>query len=340
MFLIKLSSVDTINPPIPDDLFITTSSFEEERSMAVCNKLDNYKSKTSLILNFHSDSNREGEQKKARSEKKLLEKLSKNTIFGIPRIINVEPFNYTNSIEAIKEELKLRGYPLKYLNITFDVSCLTKVQLIFLLKFFLENANNLRLYYTSPRIYNAKPNYSKKFIPGYSDPVSFDINAPKKEAIGSIKRVALVIAGHEGQRTMYAWERVDPDKTYILIPIADDYILNKICNDENEFFLRRAAIGYKEFIKHEISKLDVSGAKKFLYNICKRERKNIRLTIIPFGPKPLVIGVILAAIEMKNIAINVAYPIPPSYNPNYSEGVENIYFYNIFHHVRNNQRLG
>ena len=319
-----IKNITNILKDKPDDVFLTTASFEKDRCLATADNLYNYSTRFAGVINFLSKTTINGEVKKGQTAEYLLEKLIKVDVTGIPRLITIRPYDYFKFFEIFKEELIRREIGLKNLNITIDVSCLTKIQLIFLIKVFILDgiAKKLRILYTIPDHYNTKGDKFSRLAKGYYEPIIIPIKVSKIRKIQNTFKLCLVITGHEGQRTICAWKFVEPMETILLFTKSGDE-LEKISKKQNEYLLNLSDKKNSYINKIDITDFDIFKIKDTIKNLLKSIRKeNIRVSIIPFGPKPILIGILLRMVELEDYDFDIIYPIPASYNSNYSEGAK------------------
>lgn len=324
-----ITSLTNINVGKPDDLLITCASFEQRRCAAACHIMHNFSTRCALLVSFLSDTNVEGEQKKRESVEHLIGILKDIDELGAPRLVSVGPYDYFTLYSAVRKELELREIGLQSLNVTIDISCLTKIQLIFLLKnIFEENlTTKLRLVYTIPQRYNTGGDRFTRLSVGYFAPIPIPLKLSRSEVTTPQSRLAIVILGHEGQRTLSAWNRLNPDSTLLLFPISHYNDLMKTCKKENSFLLnlsQKRNSGVKRIDCDHLDPMQVKG-QILDFLSCFTKTGNPRVGLVPFGPKPFVIGSLLALFDSKGISFDLVYPIPTRYNSNYSEGIRDTY---------------
>lgn len=327
-----ITKIESIRPELPDDLFVICASFED-RSLGSVTRLSGYNAKCTVVVNFLSDSNREGEKRKRETMEYLLKALQPVDFIRMPRLINVGPYNYHALIEQIDNELRLREIGRNNLHATIDISCFTKIQLLFLLKNLLQRkmSSRIRLLYTLPEHYHTSGDKFHRLSIGYYRPISVPFKTSRRNDIDILRRVAILQLGHEGERISSVWRKVEAAKIFLMRPTSDDEKLMKLTEKANDVLLCRARSGDPMFEEAECNRMDIDKAIHQIRSFCERERKNgnTLVSIIPFGPKPFAVASLLSALSLKNLAFEISYAIPTGYNNKYSEGIRETYEYDI-----------
>jgi len=328
----SIKELQTIRPLQPDDLFVVCSSFED-RCLGSIKLLSNYCAKSTIIINFFSDSNVEGEKKKREATSYLLKNIRSIDAARMPRMISVGPYNYPELINEIQNELALRGIQEDNIYATIDISCFTKIQLLFLLKHLIEknSTGKIRLIYTLPESYNTSGDKFHRLSIGFYRPISIPFKIRMRDGADILKKVAILQIGHEGERISSVWRNLEVNKILILNPTSDDKTLMKSSEDANSILLRRAKSGEPLYKVAKCDRLDINRAIRLIKEFCDQERKNgnTLVSIIPLGPKPLAIASLLCAISQENLSFEVSYAIPTGYNSEYSKGIREVFEYMI-----------
>ncbi|HEY2293916.1 MAG TPA: hypothetical protein VGM86_24705 [Thermoanaerobaculia bacterium] len=325
-------ALEQIENSAPDGLLVVCASFEERRCREVVQRASGYKAKCTVVLNFNSSSGKSGSKKQEDSVIFLLDRLRLLDVRGIPRLISVDPYDFFGLWFLLTDELNRHGFGWGSMTATIDISCLTKVQMIFLLREILLTGalTKCRLVYTVPESYNRERGDKFSWLSvGYFDPVVFPIRAEYR-ATTSRRRVALALLGHEGQRTLTAWRHVDPDETILLFARSDNERMMEISRRENDFLIAHiGGDGHENFLNCNF--LDIIGARDMVAERLRdiEEQGNVTLSFIPFGPKPMVVGALMAILEARRADVELVYPIPISYNPEYSGGAKDVFFFDF-----------
>jgi len=203
---------------------------------------------------------------------------------------------------------------------------------MFLIKALLEEklVNTLRILFTLPKHYYTKGNKFRKLSIGAYDPIPLPFK-PSLTPISNPRRIAIILLGHEGERILCGWRELDPEKTLLITPQSEDRELMKGCESANKFLLNWARSNDPKFKEIKCHRLDIQKAKNEIVSFCEFERNKgeVTFSIISGGPKPIVVGIVLAALSLENMAFDLMYPVPTSYNSNYTDGVAEMYTYTI-----------
>jgi hypothetical protein len=330
--MISVQRIEGIVPGEPDDLFVASTSFEAERCLAATRRLVNYRTRCAVILTLSPATTEEGERRKAEALGTMLSILSRCDLSGSPRILKVGRYDFPTLHDKISETLRRRQIGPGPLRITCDISCLTKVHLAFLIRQCRRewSDSNVRMLYTRPRNYNRKGSKFTRLSRGVFKPVPFPFIEEKKMENVEPRRLAIVLLGHEGQRTLSAWRRIDAEDTALFFPNSDDAKLRQKCESENGFLLGLARTRPGPFRVYPVE-VELAAARHRARLVLDQltPAKRTRVSIVPFGPKPILIGVLLALLERGNLPAELMYSVPQSYNVEYSSGVHDVYMFNM-----------
>src|SRR5207248_2752160 len=123
-----------------------------------------------------------------------------------------------------------------------------------------------------------------------------------------------------------AWRAVDPAETCLVFPAAGSSRLMQICRRENRYVLDLAERDEDVMTVYQDS-MDIQGVRQTVLQFLKQrcESKSVRVSLIPFGPKPLIVGCLLGIIDCGVSESDMVYAIPTSYSANYSSGVDGVF---------------
>ena len=253
-----IREIKSIRLDHPDDLFVVCSSFED-RCLGSVRRFSGYEAKCAILVNFLSDSNREGEKRKRETTEYLLKVLQRTDTLRMPRLINVEPYDYPGLIKEIDNELRLREIGRNSLYATIDISSFTKIQLMFLLKNLFERkmSGRIRLLYTLPEHYNISGDKFHRLSIGYYRPISIPFKIRMRNGADILRKVALLQIGHEGERVSSVWRKTEANKILLMCPTSDDENLMKTCEKANSTLLYRAKSGEPMFEQVRCNRLDI-----------------------------------------------------------------------------------
>jgi hypothetical protein len=314
--------------PEQEPLFITCASFERERCLAALEYSRAVRWECSIIVNFTSSTDSEGELRKRETAQLLSHALSAVDAAGLSRQITVSPQDYHGLCFQVAEELARRGIDVRLREVTVDISCFTRIQLVFLLKAFMElGVHRIRLLYAATTSYRTVASSSQRLTRGSFYPLPVPVRPSNARKLGGFRRLGIVLLGHEGQRTMSAWRRLDPEETLLVFPLSENRRLMQVCARENQFLLHPTSAPSASISTVEAHYMDTRG----IYNqlVSRLEHLPIaeyRISIIPFGPKPLLVGALLAALSVPQLDLAMMYCVPKGYNSELSRGVEGLYY--------------
>jgi hypothetical protein len=316
--------------PRLEDLLLVASSFEEERCLAASAKLGLYQARACIVINFTASTTAEGEARKRRTAQKLLRQVAEYDAVGLPRLLSVGPYAYEELFSLVVGELERRDISGERLKATIDISCLTRIQLAFLVRslLFEFDTDILRLLYTVPRSYNhTKGDKFSRLGVGCFRPVALPLRRWPGHGAVTTRRGALVLLGHEGQRTLAAWRRIDPDEALLIEAISGDDELEETCRAENEHLFKIVrALGDRAAVR-QVSRLEIDGAQAIISSWLEAFSgdPSAIISIVPLGPKPLVVAALLACMAVPRLTVEIVYPMASRYNTNYSEDVVGVY---------------
>ena len=210
----------------------------------------------------------------------------------------------------------------------FDITCLTKIHTL-ALAYWLATTPEL------PRVLIA---YSRPH--DYGSPIRkvwdkgawlevvvapFDID-PKPLATG-VAGIALL--GHEGDRLRLALHEVPLDEGVVIVVASDDPRLDLAAEAQNRWLLDDIS-RQKDPTSISLARVplwDMARLKKIVTETSDRaQARGMRLVLYPFGPKPLIFGASIFALSSYLLGTWYAYPIPRTYDLDYTVGVGTTYW--------------
>lgn len=314
--LISIERVKPIRKNEPDDLFLTTSSFEI-RSRKVPKLIDTVAFKNSIIFQYKDTLDTlqglantdfiNSKLEKASYEKPFILKCNYKDAYGL--------------LEVFHLWIEKKGFDLNKKYITIDITCFTKLHLLLLLKYLREKGkdNKIRILYTKPLVYASM--IGKDLSYGISEtfyiPLLSNQNGKDKEAL-------LLFLGYERLRSYHIWQETEPEKTILLTGkpgFTPEMTIKSI--RMNKDLLER--VNYDEsFSKRECSTTNFANVKNVLKGIIDELSKEGFgvFYIAPMGTKLQALGIDLLIQELKEGKVIIAYPTPKRYEKGcFSEGV-------------------
>jgi len=326
----RIKTISTIRDSAPDDLFITCESFED-RCIGAVSLLGNYQTKACLIVSFLSRlRNPRGESKRRKNMTDMLRILSDNNIGAKPIRIKVDPYNPLDLLLSLRSELAEAGVDVSDASITIDISCFTKIQLLFLLTFIQRHVGRgaMRLLYTLPSYYGSLDR--RDLAIGYDRLMIAPFANSKPRELTNRGLAMIMLLGHEGSRAMHAWSEMEPESTTLVkaTSLGDPEPVN-IAERQNQTLLSKAREGQNDFTLRTCPDRGLSqGIELFRTITAGYTTKPVeRIAFVPMGPKPLVAAFALSTYNNGNAPIDIVYPVPQAYDSGYSVGIGSTYSY-------------
>jgi len=287
------------------------------------------RSKCAIILAFTGKNTEVAQENKYKSRTVLFEQISLIDIFGSPRVILVGRYDYVSTLREIQGELESRGVS-ECTSVVLDISCFTAVQLVFMIRWIhtVVRPKKCVVTYCRPREYGSE--HSRALSrPGYQI-LPLPIRVRPRSAINEVRRVAVMVMGHEGIRSLTAWRAIDPMNTVLIFPTSGSSKFDKICDRRNSYLvgLSQNSGGFSTKIA---STVELAKTREMLGPVLATWSAipDIRVSLIPFGPKPLIVAATLAILDAESVDFELAYAIPNGYSGQYSIGAEAVYFEQI-----------
>jgi hypothetical protein len=312
--------ISPVLPGTPDDLFIACASFED-RCVGSAKLFKNYAARTCCLVNFTSRGpNPIGERKRRKNSTDMA------TMFAESRLevkwLKVDPYNPLDLRLQIDAQLARKNIQLDTATISVDISCFTRIQLLYLLKHLTSRPlGTLRLLYTTPGYYGSLDR--KQSAIGYDRLLTAPFDRGPSPERPDANITMLILLGHEGARILHAWTEIDPSATVLIESETEgDPEVARVTDRENASLLSRANDENPEFTRYSCSAIDIDRGIELFRGIAARfgAPSHTTFAFVPMGPKPLVAAFVLAN-SGSGENVDIAYPIPHKYNPDYSMGI-------------------
>jgi hypothetical protein len=212
------------------------------------------------------------------------------------------------------------GEAVRYI---FDITCLTKIHTL-ALAYWLATTPELPrvlIVYSRPHDYGSP--IRKVWDKGAWLEVvvaPFDIDPELRDA--GVTGIALL--GHEGDRLRLALNDVPMDNGIIVVVKSDDPRLDLVAETQNRWLLDdvNRQKDPAPLSLHRVTLWDMARLREIVVATSDSARlRGMRLMLYPFGPKPLVFGVSLFAANSYLRGTWYTYPIPRTYDLDYTVGV-------------------
>jgi hypothetical protein len=328
-----ISRIETLIRDVPDDLLLAASSFEERSVGAVRLLGASYRCRLALLVHVDSSTSQAGEERKRRFSGELYERLSKSALSGRAEVCPAAPHSPFPLWNNVRTALRREGRGRDAVTVTIDISCLTRIQNLFLLRnLMLEpNIGSIRVVYSVPTLYFTESALTKELSAGYSEVVRFpfEIGQPESAPVGTaqvFQRAAFVIVGHEGDRTLNIWRSLDVERTVVFRVNSSDTRRVNMTNRRNEFLLRRCRQGDPSFHLLEVPWTRIEAAEEWFDHALSLVRDDGvgEVNFIPFGPKPVLVAICNWTLGHPELRINIAYSTPAFYYGLYSRGIREV----------------
>ena len=322
-------------------VWLGASSFEKRCLGSLQERLPSFL-KAALVLEYHTRlyPKEKGEKLRAEHHRKMLEFIKHQEHEILIKNYAVNPYSPRSlrvAMESfehnLREKLNLAVYDL-----VVDISCLTKIHTVYAILWCLRNVqiSNLWIAYSLPEDYES-PRALRRSNPfGWNSVASHPLIVSKLGSLGQPKSefsYGIFLAGHEGDRTRAARNGKVIDVIDLVIALTpDDIWLEDKARSEHEDLMReisrKGKLGWK---LSEWPKLDALGfGDQILTRLenfrRKKKEESLRLYFVPLGPKSLILGAIVAFSKVKEIDVNVLYPVPAGYDTNYTVGLKRTYW--------------
>ena len=259
-----------------------------------------------------------GEQQRSINRERLKQLLGKSVLWK-----HLNPYRYTEFVGEIDE--LYRSYFNKEdpeQGIIFDITCLTKIHTLALAYWLLwRKPQTFAIAYSQPAYYgNPSKNIWGKGK--WHSPVLVRLGLDSTDRYLSTH--AIVLVGHEGDRLRLALNEITPNSALIIKPLTrdPDSPLAVVSNVQNQWLYSEIKTGLREgFTEEQFHVTDLANLRTSINAYCERSKlRTARIVLCPFGPKPFVFVTAMASLTTHPNNTWLSYPIPFSYDPDYSEG--------------------
>jgi len=300
----------------PDDLYINCISFEERglKSLIVS---EHYRTSHTFIMDFYELYEEKASRRALANRKSIIGTLSENQGLYWGRCLLVScsrsnPLDGRDKLQTVLRSIREKT-PDRTLNITMDISVLTKSYILVFLKE-LESfwPINLRVIYTQPAHYF--PNRLTYGIKNIGYVPMFNGNpAPTKPDL------LVVSIGFEGERAFALWEHYEPKTTIAIIEGADNQY-GALAIKLNETLLNQRGVQ-----RCEVEPRNPEHACGVLENIWQSHR-NYNLLVASLGTKLQAVGAYLFTYRNPTARCQVVYATPLGYlDGYYSKGASSMF---------------
>jgi hypothetical protein len=334
----QISVVRSVDPLESDDLFISCASFED-RCLGMTVYGGGYACKDAVLIRFRTKRpNSIQDRRRAANFEEIYKYLiSKSLRVYVLDTERHNPHSLSLSLEDVVATVAARTGPR--MKITVDISCFTRVQLLFTLRrLFAIRGAELRILYSVPTYYGSLENKELAFDYDRMLMLPFSLGNYGAESL-SPDRVLVISLGHEGGRSLYAWRYLDPKFTTLIYPGSrHSPDLFAVVMRSNRQLIQRLEMGDPSFKAVTIDSHDIESARNTCSEIIEdveRSDGSRALYFVPGGPKPISVGLAMATCTAK-APVYIAYPVPRTYSNAYSAGLARM----LEHRIQTSDLLG
>lgn len=239
--------------------------------------------------------------------------------------VEIDPYSYRAAQRAVAESLGQLGAT----QVVLDVSCLTKIHAIALAdpEIFATSVD-WQLAYTSPETYGHLET-SGGVGTGWRDVLVLPIGDSAELANETHAR-GVVLAGHEGDRLVIALTETEPAAGIIIMAAADRRPDLRRESERRNDKVTQLLIGRGDgrWRNEVISLRDPSALRRAIeLEVTAATREDAPILLYPFGPKPFVTLAAMQMAAVPGLQAWFVYPIPISYDVDYSYGIGETLWY-------------
>ena len=322
---VKLGSFSA-STRVADDCFWVGAASFEERCMGSIVELQHGRVRIEggLVLDYGSELSPalEGEVRKKIHRQALVDSMS------YAHVERLATYRYGALLNVLADmEPELKGGRFAGMPVVVDVTCMTKIHAMALMYWFATTlaVEELTIAYTVPRNYGSPVRnvWGKgSWIQTLLAPLDFFPDETLTEYIG------LAVLGHEGDRLRLALGQVELLGGLVMITESGDIRRTLTSEIQNQWLINEIASGRRPDLRLErCSLVDMHCVQNLTSEMIERAKESkARLVIMPYGPKPLILGVTAAALSQYPLGSWYIYPIPKSYDIELSAGTGNTYW--------------
>jgi hypothetical protein len=216
--------------------------------------------------------------------------------------------------------------------IVYDISCMTRVHLVALAQAIRRHRSLPELFfaYATPRSYG----FQKGLLLGWRDTLFVPINTKLSFRREGNAR-GLVFAGHSSERLSVALHELEPSSGVFVYAREEgrpDLLAKaKEVNKPIEDRLRRLRMPRMDKWRIETLGLNDCDGLNALVSAEILQAKNQRgpIVLFPFGPKPMTLAASLVLAFRDDLYSLAVYPVPESFDVNYSSGANQIHAFSL-----------
>ena len=295
----------------------------EDRCMGSINSLlkNNLVIKKAFILDYLNVLLIPKESEENRSQnKRMMLILIKNQF----QLLGIHPYRYSEFFGMLEKTYEDISRSNNRCVIVIDFSCLTKIHTVALAYWICKQKLSIPivLAYSQPEFYgNPYKNIWGKGKLTRTLHIRLDLNSTKTYSSTNV----IAILGHEGDRLRLAINEANPDDGLVIkvLPKKIPSKLSTVTDIQNSWLYQEIHDGIRDFKIKKLEYDNISELIKLITNYCKAAKDiNSRIVLCPFGPKPFIYYTAFAILSTYPELAWLFYPVPASYDPDYSKGFD------------------
>ncbi|MBI2910410.1 MAG: hypothetical protein HYX92_22420 [Chloroflexi bacterium] len=313
-----VDKVGTIEPGVPDDVFLCCSSFETRTLNAIRRFDEGYRTRRSFFVVYRGDLGNDESYVRDRHSEMIYRELS-DVSDTEPVPLFCERSNPLELLDVLQAEMRSNCVPAAGARITLDISTFTKQHCLVLLRV-LHRAwqTRLRLLYTVPLKYPDRPTRGVSHVE--TIPYFAGLWKPGN------KLLLVVLLGLEHDRAMAIVDRLEPHDVLAALSVNpyDPGIGERVVK-LNQFLFRRPNV---DRCPNPLQGYSPSQNVPQLLKVFQKWRPTHNICLAPLGPKSQTLSVYLATSVYPEV--QVVYATAARYDTAYySRGSRLVYEYRL-----------
>lgn len=255
----------------------------------------------------------------------FIDELAENVFRDGLRVAPISAYALQDLQELITSELAASRYD----EVVLDITCLTKIHALAMAAFLATTAYQFgwSVAYSIPENYGNLDGQGKGL--GWKD-VIFAPLADTADLRYEAYSRGLIVPGHESDRLWVALTEIEPSGGVVILgdtPKRPD--LRRLCERLNQPILTQLRkMRSREWSQHTVGVLDIVRLKNVVMEEIKKAReKSAPIILFPYGPKAILFEISLILTRAYPRSSWFVYPIPYTYDINYSDGISGTAWY-------------
>jgi len=246
----------------------------------------------------------------------------------------VHPYRYAEFIgklETLSTELE-NAHSLIHLIV--DITCLTKIHTIALAYWLINRRESfpVTLAYSQPEHYG-NPSRNIWGKGKWLSTLLVRLDLDSTDPFDSTTLIAIL--GHEGDRLRLAINEVEANRALVIKVLPLEPMpsrLATVSDIQNAWLFFEIQNGIRQgFTLKTLNLANLDSLMHLVQDVCRNaKKKTSRIVLCPFGPKPFVFASAFSSLSIYSENTWLSYPIPTSYDPEYSSGYKQTTWFSPF----------